>query len=817
VVQTIEPGILSRRAAVAAASPSETGCTERVRKLNNMLLATAPTLCLHRARAYTEALVHGHGEPTVVGFAQAFAKTLEDLPPVIVEGELLVGAPACRLRAVGVIPEVTGAWLRNEIDAVPSRQWDPFNVSPQQVAEVKGILRQWEGSTLYDRWAKACPPEIVAKLFGTGWANPGMAVYTHGYHFTPPWEALLGSGLGSYEVQVRDALARLDYANPLDMDSYHFYRALLTVTEAIKGFADKYSRKALELAGREADPTRKEELHRIAEMTGRVPYHGARSFHEALQSVCFVTALMHIEGTGPVYTLGRVDQYLYPFYKADIEKRVLTRESAQELIECLFIKLNGNIRLSDQDSARNSPGYKQNLTISLGGVDARGKDASNELSYLFLEAAESVRTMQPDIILLCHPRETPYGLKMKAAELTALGLGLPKFCNTETIKNELMQVGYSAEEANVGWIQGCTEPYGPGCKQYGHSGGCRINLPLALEAVLFNGRKRMPGQTMSGKLLGLETGDPRQFSSYDELLGAVKAQLAQQMREGHIASSWAEWVAARHFPLLVQSLFTDACIERGLPANAGGARINVGPGMIVCGGLGTLADSLAAIKKLVFEDKRVSMDDLLQAIDADFEGHEDLRQTLVNKAPKFGNDDDYVDDIARELFAFVNAEAQTYVTPLGNRNMASTCAPMSNIVQGGRTWATPDGRKAGTPLSNHIGPTDGMDVNGPAAHINSVTKLDMDRHWGAVHNMYLVNVDSEEKVHNMLHLIDTFHSRGGHHLQINCQDKQVFIEAQKHPERYRGLMVRVAGYVAYFVELPKEVQDQIIGRTDLYV
>ncbi|MBI2916361.1 MAG: hypothetical protein HYY01_00045 [Chloroflexi bacterium] len=809
--------ILPSRAAVAAASPSETGSTERVRALNAQLLSTAPTLCLHRARAYTEVLVGAEGEPPVLGVARAFARTLQDLPAIIAPGELIVGAPACRPRAVGVIPEITGAWLRNEIDALPTRQWDPFDVSPREIEELKDLLRRWEGRTLFDRWARACPPEIAGKLFGTGWANVGMSVFTHGYHFTPPWESLLSSGMSSYEAQTREAMAGIDHANPQHMDRYHFYRALLAVTGAIKGFAGKYSLKALELAGQETDPARKDELHRISEVTARVPVYGARSFHEALQSVYFVTALMHIEGTGPVYTLGRIDQYLYPFFKADVDSGLLTRESAQELIECLFIKLNGTIRLSDNDSARNAPGYKQNLTICLGGVDGRGTDASNELSYLFLEAAESVRTMQPDIILLCHPRETPYTLKRKAAQLTALGLGLPKFCNTETIKTSLMQVGYSAEEANVGWIQGCTEPYGPGCKQYGHSGGTRINLGIALETALFNGRKRMPGQPMSGEVLGVETGDCRRFNSFDDLMQAVKAQLAQQMRDGHIASSWAEWVAARYFPLLLQSLFTDACIERGLPATAGGARINVGPGMIVCGGLATLADSLAAIKKLVFDEKRLSMDELVRAVDADFEGHEALRRLLVNKAPKFGNDDDYVDDIARELFEFINAQAQSYVTPLGNRNMASTCAPMSNIGQGARTWATPDGRKAGTPLSNHIGPTDGMDISGPTAHVNSVTKLDMDRHWGAVHNIYLVNIDSEDKVHNMLHLIDTFHNRGGHHLQINCQDKAVFIDAQKHPERYRGLMVRVAGYVAYFVELPKEVQDQIIGRTDQHV
>ena len=300
-------------------------------------------------------------------------------------------------------------------------------------------------------------------------------------------------------------------------------------------------------------------------------------------------------------------------------------------------------------------------------------------------------------------------------------------------------------------------------------------------------------------------------------MGAVKAQIAQQMLDGHIASSWAEWVQARHFPVLLQSLFTDACIERGLEANAGGAKINVGPGIVPAGGLATLADSLAAIKKFVFEEKKMSMKELLQAIEANFEGYDTIREILIKQAPKFGNDIDYVDDIAREIFQFVNNEAMKHVTPLGNRNVASTCRSVSNITEGARTWATPDGRKAGMPLSNNIGPTDGLDINGPTASINSLTKLDFSTHFGAIHNLYFVNVDDEEKMHGMIDLIEVFFSRGGYHVQINCQGKEVFIDAQKHPEKYRGLVVRVAGYVAYFVELPKELQDQIIGRTSHYV
>jgi len=809
--------IVSKRERIAKAQPSEAGSTERVGELNAMLLCVPRSVCLHRARAYTKVFSETEGEPRPIRFAKAFAKTLQDLPAVIAEGELIVGMPTCRTGAITFYPEFQVAWMRKEIDTLSRRESSPVQISPEQVDEVKEMLRYWQDRTIFDLWAKACPPEITAKVVNTGWADIADMWSTHGCHFCPPFEQVLNNGICSFEARTRDALDIIDQADPEHMGKNHFYQALLIVIAAIKDFTNKYSQKALELARHEPDEKRKSELLRIAETLERVPYHQARSFYEAIQAVSLLMTLCHIEGTGGAYTLGRIDQYLYPFYVADIEKGLLTPQQAQELIECLFIKVNQNLRLLPIESARRVPGYTPVQVISLGGIDSTGKDASNELSYLFLDAAASVRTIQPDIVLLWHPRETPYSLKMKAAEINALGLGIPKLFNTETTKTELVDIGYSVEEANVGWIHGCSEPWGPGCKQYGHVAGSLLNMLMALEAVFFNGRKRMPGQLGSGELLGEETGDVRQFASFDEFMQAVKTQIAREIRDGAIASGWAQWVKGRHFPLLLQSVFTDACIERGLPANAGGAKINVGPGIVISGGLATLADSLAAIKKLVFEEKKIRMEELLQAIDADFEGYETIRDILINQAPKFGNDIDYVDDLAREIFRFVNTEARKYISPLGNRNFANTVWPMSNVVQGSKVWATPDGRKAGTQLSNHVGPTDGMDVDGPTANINSVTKLDHDQQFGCIHNLYFMNIDNEEKMHNMVNLFDLFFSRGGHHIQVNCQDKEIFIDAQKHPERYRGLMVRVAGYVAYFVDLPKESQDQIIGRTSHYL
>lgn len=791
------------------------GSTERIRRLNSRSHSTPQTICLHRARAYTSVYAETEGEPLVLRRARAFKKTLQDLPAVIDEDELLVGRRACRLRCVPVVPECHGGWLQWDLENLPKRKQDPFQVPPEQMAETRHLLESWKGRTLYDIWAKSCPPELAAKVMGTGWADVSAGVFMLGYHFTPPWEKILSSGLRSFEEEVHLRLSGLDLSNPQHMGKEHFLKAMLITVDAVKDFTQRYAKEALRLAGIETDEKRGKELLQIAEICQRVPYQGARNFREAIQSLWFIHVLLYTEGTGPAYTIGRFDRYMHPFFKADLEKGALTGEEAQELIEHLYINLTDNLSLWDTVTAGNAAGFTQYQTMSLGGVDSSGKDASNELSYICLDAAKSVRTTQPDIVLLCHPRETPYELKMKAADLVQLGLGLPKFHNTETIKVELMELGYSREEASVGWVRGCSEPYGPGSKQYGHTAAAFMNLPLSLETALFNGRKRTPGQDGSGQQLGLATGDPTSFETFAQLMDAFKAQVAQQVRDAHIAGSYMEMAQAQNFPFMLQSLLTDDCIGRGLPANAGGARICVGPGIPFAGGWATVADSLAAIKKLVYEEKKISMADLIKAIDADFEGYENIQQMLINDAPKFGNDIDYVDQLAREIFQFATSEVRKYTGPMGNKNVPGTDVSVAHISHSYFVWATPDGRKAGLPFSDNVGPTEQRDREGPVAHINSVTKLGLEKQFGTIHNMYLTNVDSNEKKHRMIDLIDTYHSRGGHHLQINCIDKDILLDAQKHPEKYPTLMVRVAGYVAYFTDLSKKIQDYIISRTSV--
>jgi pyruvate formate-lyase/glycerol dehydratase family glycyl radical enzyme len=791
------------------------GSTERIRRLNSLIHTTPETICLHRARAYTAVFAETEGEPLILRCAQAFKRTLEELPVTIGADELIVGRRACRPRCVPMVPECHGGWLQFDLDNVATREQDPFDIPPEQLAEAKDILARWKGKTLYDAWAKTCPAELADKVLNTGWADVSVGVFFLGHHFGPPWERILNSGLRAFEEDARRQLEALDFSKPENFGKEHFLKALVMASAAIKAHSERYAAEAERLAQNEKEATRRQELLEIADICRRVPHNPATSFREAIQSMWFTLAMLYVEGMGHSYCIGRFDQYMYPFYKADVEKGLLTPEEAQELIEHLYINFTNIIFLYDSQTAYHSAGYTQYQTLSVGGVDSTGKDATNDLSYMCLEAAKAVRTSQPDIVVLCHPRETPYKLKMKGAELVQLGLGVPKFHNTETIKTELMSLGYSREDAGIGWVKGCSEPIGPGGKQYGHAAGIFINMPLSLEMVLFNGRKRTPGQKWSGELLGVETGDPESFATFDQFMDAYKRQVAKQIEDGYIAASYQELVQSQSFPVVVQSFLTDGCVESGKAANAGGAKINVGPGCAFGGGWATVADCLAAVKKLVYEEKKLSMHELVEALDADFEGYENLRQMLMNDAPKFGNDIDYVDDLAAEVFRFATDEARTHTCVFGNKLVPGTHVSTAHFIFGSFVWATPDGRKAGERFSDNIGPADQRDMTGPIAHINSVTKLGVERQIGTIHNMYLTNVDSDDKRHKMIDLIDAYQGRGGHHLQINCISKDVLLAAQKHPEDYPTLMVRVAGYVAYFTDLSKMVQDGIIARTSV--
>ena len=385
------------------------GSTDRIRKLSARSRSTPQTLCLHRARAYTEVFAKTEGEPLVLRRAKAFKKALEDLPTIIEDDELIVGRRGCRVRSVPIVPECHGGWLLWDIENLPTRKQDPFKVPPEQMSEAKKLLEFWQGKNLYDIWIKSCPRDVSTRVIGTGWADTSAGLFMLGYHFSPPWEKILSSGLKPFEEEICRVMSCLDSANPEHMGKEHFLEALLITIGAIKDFTGRYRQEALRLAEKCTNEQRRQELWQIAEICQRVPYLGAKTFREAIQSVWFIHLLLHIEGTGGAYgTLGRFDQYMYPFFKADLNK-ILSKEDAQELIEHLFINSTDTISLQDNLTVQNAAGFNLGQTMCIGGIDVAGNDASNELSYICLEALQSVRTTQPDFVLLCHPSKLLIG------------------------------------------------------------------------------------------------------------------------------------------------------------------------------------------------------------------------------------------------------------------------------------------------------------------------------------------------------------------------------------------------------------------------
>ncbi len=364
---------------------ADTGSTQRVRKLSAVLRATQPGLCLHPARAFTDVFSQTEGEPVEMRFAKAYFKTLQDMPVVINDGELIVGFPSCGEKKIAIKPSAQTFWLISELETISTRPVDPVQVTQEQIEEGKKLLSYWLDKDQMSIGRKSCPPELARKVFGTGWGEP-RGCYTDGGggHFSPPWEPILVNGLSWYEDRVRKQLAAFDFDNPQQVGKEHFYQALLLVIEAIKNFADKYAQKARELSRQEKDPVRKKELSEIAATISRVPYYSARSFREAIQSLWFMIVALRVEGVGPAYNIGRFDQFMYPYYKADVAKGELTPQEAQELIECLFLKLSGDLFLLQDLAARGFPSLSQGQALNIGGVNSDDKDASNELSYLVL-------------------------------------------------------------------------------------------------------------------------------------------------------------------------------------------------------------------------------------------------------------------------------------------------------------------------------------------------------------------------------------------------------------------------------------------------
>jgi len=612
-----------------------------------------------------------------------------------------------------------------------------------------------------------------------------------------------------FKADIQRSLANLDYLNDADAyDKQEQLKAMAICADAIIRFAERHAEKARELAAQERDPRRKQELERIAEVCSWVPAHAPRDFWEALQYYWFVHLGVTTElNPWDSFCPGHLDQHLYLFYKRGLEEGTLTREGAEELLQCFWIKFNNQPAPPKVGvTAAESGTYTDFAQINLGGLTPDGSDAVNELTYLILDVIEEMRLLQPSSSIQVSKKNPDRFIK-RAARIIRTGFGQPSVFNADLVVQELIRQGKSIADARQGGTSGCVETGAFGKENYNLTG--YFNLPKVLEITLHNGV-----DPRTGRRLGLETGDPTQFETFEELFAAFERQLNYFVDIKIRGNAVIERLYARYMPAPFLSLLIDDCIARGRDYHDGGARYNTS--YIQGVGLGTITDALTAIKYHVFDQKTLTMEELLAVLRDDFQGHERVRQMLLNRTPKYGNDDDYADSVMVRVFnAYFdaidgrpNTRGGTYHINL----LPTTC----HVYFGSVTGATPDGRKAWTPLSEGISPVQGADRRGPTAVLRSVAKMDHVRTGGTLLNQKFTPqlLKDEAGLDGLVRLIRTYFKLDGHHVQFNVVDAATLRAAQEHPEQYRDLIVRVAGYSDYFCDLSKALQDEIIARTE---
>jgi len=780
--------------------------TSRIERLRERYLNLPNKVAIDIAHLRVKSRKETEGEQLVIRRAKSFAEIVRGVPINIYPDELFVGWLFSEPRGTE-IPfssiTTTAFGLERELDTLSTRETDPFIISEKD----KKILRE----IVYPYWKShykwATVPPKAAKL-GIKYAIPSENLD----HYVVNYKRVLRQGFLGIKKKAEDRLGRIDLENSEEIKKVPFLKGVIIAMEAAAEIGLRFGAKAREIADKEMDGTRKTELLKIAEVCENIPANPARSFYEALQSVWFVHMMLgwEISFHGGI-SIGRADQYLYPYYEKDIKDGVLTKEEAQELIDCWFMRFSQSFGLWTKNGyiSQYTPGHH----LDIGGLMADGSDATNELTHMFIEGIMHTPGMvEPAIGLLVHSK-TPDEILFKAAQLTSLGSGNPQYINHDVLVNNLLGRGatiggkaVSLEMAReYGGTVGCHEP-----SIHTMESGWAVNqtqqLAFIMELVLTNGWSKILKRRR-----GIETGDPRQFKLFEDVRKAFRKQVAFEMKRGAVSSNLGEQVFR---PTIFTSALTEDCIENGLPREYGGARFSLGA--VSTSGTVDAGNALAAIKKLVFDEKKISMDQLCQALDNNFEGYEDIYRMCL-EAPKFGNDDDYADKQVAWVTSLVCSEAAKYKTTYGGTKYPLQVPMSSYVPLGLRVGALPSGRKSGDPVSDGVSPTAGSDLNGPTAILKSIGKLNnADFSLGQSLNMKLdpVIFESDDGIKRLADLIRVFVDQKVDHLQINVVSAETLKAAQKEPEKYKDLVVKVAGYNARFVHLHKLVQDSIIARTE---
>jgi len=804
--------------------------TPRVERLRQKFFTYKPTVELDRIRNVTKAMKETEGEPMVIRRAKAFAATVRGMPINIYPDELIVAFQASVPRGNSVYVDQYGGWLEAELDTLGTRQWDQFLINEQDKKELRDeIFPYWKGQGKYEktvdgRTYQQFPTETADLLFGdpdvyptfgTGIIDVDVLRIMHIGHITVNYQKVLKKGFLGIKEDAESRLAGLDYTNPDELRKIPFLRAAAMAMEAATDLGSRFAAKARDLAASEQNVERKADLEKIAGVCEQVPALPARTFHEALQSVWFTQILLKYEANGDALSPGRIDQYLYPYYKADIEQGRLSKEEAQELIDCFFLKFAEVVDLWNTNACRFYAGFPVTQQVNVGGLKRDGNDATNDLSYMFIESMMHTRLIQPTFSVLVH-NKTPEDLLIKACQLTALGTGHPSFFNEEVIIPSILARGslggprVELEDARDHAMMGCVEPQMAGMDA-GYSNGGVFNLGACMEFVMTNGVSRA-----FQRKVGAETGDPRKFESFDQVLSAFEKQVAWMVRNIAVAENICELAQAELFPSPFQSALVEDCIENGIDKQSGGARYNFGPSPLGVG-VADCGDSLAAIKKVVFDDKKITMARLCDALDNDFQGYDDVGQLLLG-APKWGNDDDYVDQLTAWAVHLFAKEVVKYKNTRGGHLLPGIIPVSANVPLGMALGALPSGRKAGLPLAEGCSPFPGMDRKGPTAALKSVGKMDHALAFnGTQLNMRIdpaVFHNGNEGVKRIADLMRAIVDQKIWHIQFNVVSSDTLKAAQKEPDNYRDLVVKVAGYNAFFVELDETIQNNVIARTE---
>jgi formate C-acetyltransferase len=785
---------------VAAAGPSD-----RVRLGIERNRNTRPEVHPHRAVAVTRSFRDTEGEPIAIRRGKMLYRVLAEQPVTIQEGELIVGMKTLTPRGSPVYPEINCAWIERDLDRLATRRDTPFFVS----GETKRILREdvfpyWRGRQIADRIDAAVPPEIW-KADERGVIYNYFRSRTIG-HFQAAYDKVLAKGMEGIILDVERSLEGLD-ASAAD---YHPKRQFLeSVILACRGailFAGRYAAEARRLAAAESDPVRRAELERTAAILERVPARPAETFQEALQSFWITHLVINLETSGHAFGPGRFDQYLYPCYRRSIDSGEITPAQAQELIDCLWVKFDEITLAKDSGESQTSSSYPDFQNLNIGGLTRGGRDAVNELSFMCLDALEHTRLPQPGLSAQISSVTQPKFL-LRCCEVLRLGTGMPAMFNSDVMVLGMVNRGKTLGDARASSLNGCVAAFCDGKDRMASTG--YFNLAKALELALNDGVDRLTGEP-----LGPRTGNPRRFASFAEVLAAFTAQVEHFVDMKVRYDNLVRGIYAAHCPVPFTSAVIDDCIATATDWHAGGSRYKIATMSGVA--VGTVADALSAVRTHVFEDRTFGMAELIEALDRNWEGREIMRQTLVNKTPHYGNDDERADELAFLVQDIFCTAVERHTDCQGAKYWVDLLPTTSHIALGEVTGATPDGRRAGGWLSEGVSPVQGHDRKGPTAATRSVAKLDHARTNGTLLNVKInpETVKNDRDLHKLAALIRTYFSQGGHHMQFNVVDRDLLLEAMDQPERHRNLLIRVAGYSDYFTLLSREIQEEILSRAE---